>query len=217
MDENKVLLYRISVNSDKRAFGELFKRYHSKLISFALCFLPHFQEAEDVVSEVFIKLLNKRSQLKDIDNFEGYIYYAVKNQCLNHLKKNRRKVPLSSVLDFEDIKTGEYTQPLNQLLTKELRERIADLVEKLPHKRRLVFKMVKDDGLRIGEVAKTLGIAEKTVKKHLELAIRGLRHDIADYISSNGDQAKIVPLKHKANVICLAFMMLGNSTVEFFD
>lgn len=88
---NKVLLHRISVDSDKAAFSELFRRYHAKLVSFATCFLPNYEEAEDMVSDVFIRLLQKRAQLKEIDNFEGYLFYSVKNQCLNQLKKNKRE------------------------------------------------------------------------------------------------------------------------------
>ncbi|WP_215225079.1 RNA polymerase sigma-70 factor [Echinicola shivajiensis] len=211
---NKALLYRISANADKRAFGELFKRYHSKLISFALCYLPNFEEAEDVVSDVFVKLLKKRDSLRDIENFEGYIYFSVKNQCLNQIKINQRKNQLFSIIDFEDIKTGEYVQPLDELLIKELRNVITTIVERLPHKRRLVFKMVKDEGLKIGEVAKLLDIADKTVKKHLELAVKDLRIGITEYLSSKDDSTKIIPLQRNAQMIWLAIFLVEAGIVE---
>ncbi|TXE13746.1 RNA polymerase sigma-70 factor [Algoriphagus aquimarinus] len=196
-ETNKILLNRISVNSDKTAFSELFKRYHSKLVSFATCFLPHFDEAEDMVSEVFIRLLKNHKNLKDIENFEGYLYYAVKNQCLNQLKKNKRKNSLFTPLDIQDCRTGEYTQPLEQLLTSELREKIADCVNRLPQKRRLVYKMIKDDGLSIKKTANLLDIADKTVKKHLELAVREIRIEIQQYLSNHSAVAKVIPISAK--------------------
>ncbi|UCS94997.1 RNA polymerase sigma-70 factor [Echinicola marina] len=211
---NKELLFRISANADKRAFGELFKRYHSKLISFALCYMPNFEEAEDVVSDVFVKLLKKRDSLSDIENFEGYIYFSVKNQCLNQVKRNQRKNQLFSIIDFDDIKTGEYVQPLDEMLTKELRNIITGIVESLPHKRRLVFKMIKDEGLKISEVAKLLDIAEKTVKKHLELAVKDLRLGISDYLSSKDDSTKIVPLQRNVQMIWLAIFMAEVGIVD---
>ncbi len=210
--DNKELLCRISENADKAAFGELFKRYHSKLISFALCYIPRFEEAEDVVSEVFVKLLTKRERLKDIDNFEAYIYFSVKNQSLNHIKKNKKRDWLFSPIDFDDVKTGEYLQPLNQLLHKEMREEIIRLVEQMPHKRRLVFKMIKDDDLKISEVAKLLNIAEKTVKKHLELAVKDLRLGIGDYLSSRNDSTTVIPLHRTANYIGLAILFVERMT-----
>lgn len=193
----KILLIRISEQSDKAAFSELFKWYHSKLIAFAGCFLTNYEEAEDIVSEVFIKLLKNHEQLKDIENFEGYIYYSVKNQCLNQIKKNKRKDKLFTPLDLHDCKTGEYTQPLEQLLTSELRGKIAACVDRLPQKRKLVYKMIKDDGLSCKDTAKLLDIAEKTVKKHLELAVRDVREELQQYLSSNRDDSKIIPISTK--------------------
>lgn len=194
---NKILLNRISVNSDKAAFSELFKRYHSKLVSFATCFLPDYSEAEDMVSEVFIRLLKNHKSLGNIENFEGYLYYSVKNQCLNQLKKNKRKDKLFVPLDFQDCKTGEYSQPLEQLLTAELREKVAGCVDRLPQKRRLVYKMIKDDGLSIKETANLLDIADKTVKKHLELAVREIRVEIQLYLSNEVTDSKVIPISTK--------------------
>lgn len=207
---NQVLLHRISVNSDKEAFSELFKRYHSKLVSFAACFLSDYEEAEDSVSEVFVRLLQKKQELQDIENFEGYLYYSVKNQCLNQLKKNKRKNKLFTQLDYQDYNTGEYTQPLQQLLTMELREKIASCVDNLPQKRKLVYKMTKDDGLKIREVAKLLDITEKTVKKHLELAVRDLRIEIERYQSSYNNQTKIVPINSKLSGLGSVLLLVSD-------
>lgn len=204
---NKILLDRISINCDKAAFSELFKRYHSKLVSFATCFLPHFGEAEDMVSEVFIRLLQNHQQLKDIENFEGYLYYSVKNQCLNQLKKNKRTKNLFTPLDLQDYKTREYTQPLEQLLATELREKIAACVDGLPQKRRLVYKMIKDDGLNVKEVAKLLDIADKTVKKHLELAVREVKTEIGIYLSLQNSHSKIIPISAKVRGLGAAILL----------
>ncbi|WP_158531129.1 RNA polymerase sigma factor [Algoriphagus chordae] len=198
------------MDSDKAAFTELFKRYHSKLITFATCFLPNYEEAEDMVSEVFIRLLQNQSQLMEIDNFEGYLYYSVKNQCLNQLKKNKRKSSLFSPIDLQDFKTNEYTQPLEQLVASELRDKIAGCVDRLPHKRRLVYKMIKDDGLKIKEVSKLLDIAEKTVKKHLELAVRDLRAEISVYIETQNSAPKIIPISLKVGSLVTLVVLISD-------
>lgn len=198
---NTDLLFQISVNTDKKAFGELFKRYHAKLISFAIYYLPIYEEAEDVVSDVFVSLLKKHVQLKDIDNFDGYVYFSVKNHCLNHIKKNKRKANFSShASEIAHIETSDRAQPLNQLLDKELSDFYFALIEGLPCKRKLVYKMVKEDGLKIAVVAKLLEISEKTVKKHLELAVKDLRVGIQGYLEMRGTQQKSVKFKKKAEI-----------------
>ncbi|WP_339925068.1 RNA polymerase sigma-70 factor [uncultured Cyclobacterium sp.] len=199
---NSDLLVQISVNTDKKAFGELYKRYHCKLVSFARYYLPIPAEAEDVVSDVFVNLLKKHGQLKDIDNFDGYIFFAVKNHCLNRIKKNKRKEQFSDITTEIDIKTDKCTQPLEQLLNKELSYFYSSLVEELPSKRKLVFKMIKDDGLKIAEVAKLLVITEKTVKKHLELAVKDLRKGISEYLEVKGNNTKTNQLqRNKKGVV----------------
>jgi RNA polymerase sigma-70 factor (ECF subfamily) len=192
---NSDLLFQISVNTDKKAFAELFNRYHCKLVSFALYYLPIPEEAEDVVSDVFVNLLKKHSQLKDIDNFDGYIYFAVKNHCLNSIKKNKRKERFVGISSEMEIRSEKCIQPLEQLLNKELSYFYNCLIEELPPKRKLVFKMVKDDGLKIAEVAKLLEITNKTVKKHLELAVKEVRLGINEYLEVKGKNTKTNPLQ----------------------
>lgn len=195
---NKDLLFQISVNTDKKAFGELFKRYHEKLVSFALYYLPIQEEAEDVVSDVFVNLLKKHVQLKDVKNFDGYVYFSVKNLCLNRIKKNKHHTKFFTISsEMDHIGTSECSQPLNQLLNNELRDFYLALIETLPTKRKLVFKMIKEDNLKIAEVAKLLEITEKTVKKHLELAIKDLRLGIQGYLEINGKHEKVVEVKRK--------------------
>ncbi|MDO6436099.1 RNA polymerase sigma-70 factor [Cyclobacterium sp. 1_MG-2023] len=195
---NKDLLFQISVNTDKKAFGELFKRYHEKLVSFALYYLPIQEEAEDVVSDVFVNLLKKHVQLKDVKNFDGYVYFSVKNLCLNRIKKNKHHTKFFTISsEMDHIGTSECSQPLNQLLNNELRDFYLALIETLPTKRKLVFKMIKEDNLKIAEVAKLLEITEKTVKKHLELAIKDLRLGIQGYLEINVKHEKVVEVKRK--------------------
>lgn len=97
-------------------------------------------------------------------------------------------------------------------MTSELRDKIAGCVDRLPHKRRLVYKMIKDDGLKIKEVSKLLDISEKTVKKHLELAVRDLRTEIASYIVVRNNHPKIIPISLKVGSLVMLFMLVS----EFF-
>jgi RNA polymerase sigma-70 factor (ECF subfamily) len=195
---NKDLLFQISENTDKKAFGELFQRYHEKLVSFALYYLPIYEEAEDVVSDLFVNLLKKHVQLKNIENFDGYVYFSVKNLCLNRIKRNNNKPSLFTISsEMDHLSTNECSQPLNQLLNKELREFYFALIENLPSKRKLVFKLIKEDNFKIPEVAKLLEITDKTVKKHLELAVKDLRLGIQGYLEIKGKHGKAMIEKNQ--------------------
>ncbi|WP_236252798.1 sigma-70 family RNA polymerase sigma factor [Echinicola sp. 20G] len=204
--ELKNLLYRISVKSDKKAFGQLFKLYHAKLISFSLCFLKDYADAEDVVSEVFIRLLKNKDRLLEIENFEGYLFHSVKNQSLSFLKRNKKRNEVFRTIDYAEMMTEEFVQPIHKLIEYELREEITRVVESLPLKRKMVYKMIKDDAMKISEVSELLGIADKTVKKHLELALRDVRNAISNYLFDKDDKTPIINIK--SNFISIAFLTL---------
>jgi RNA polymerase sigma-70 factor (ECF subfamily) len=98
-------------------------------------------------------------------------------------------------------------QPYEAILADELRHVIIATVEKLPPKRRMVYKMVKDDGLKIKEVAELLDLAEKTVKKHLELAIRSLKETVEIYYAEKQSVTPVISIKHKAGIISILILL----------
>ena len=181
----KGLLTQIAKEDDKKAFSIFFRRYHAKLIRFALMFVSSHQDAEDVVSEVMIKLLRKRNTLFRMENFEGYLYAAIKNQAINFRTKHAKRQHDTSLDICKDALTSSYVGPAEKMIEGELRSVITATVEKLPPKRRMVYKLIKDEGLKYEEVATLLDIAEKTVKKHLELAIKDLRYTLDHYYDQN--------------------------------
>jgi RNA polymerase sigma-70 factor (family 1) len=204
-EQIKDLIRRISKGNDRKAFETFFKHYHSKLIRIALMFLSSYQDAEDVVSEVMIKLLRQREKMPSIENFEGYLFLAIKNQSINYNKKNN-KGAFNMVRDIpQDYLTDSYSHPFEKILEEELRQIIVQTVENLPSQRRMVYKLTKDDGLKCKEVADLLNIAEKTVKKHLELALRDLRHSIQEYYAEKKSNTPIFKISDKG----ISILVLG--------
>ncbi|MCG8310249.1 MAG: RNA polymerase sigma-70 factor [Cytophagales bacterium] len=190
----KQLLVGIA-NDNKRAFEKFFKVYHPRMIRFALLFVNRYADAEDVVSEVLIKLLKQRDKLPEINNFSGYLFTAVRNQSLHILKKYAQKPPVDLDDIPEDFLTDNYVEPFEKVLSKELREIVTDFVERLPPKRKMVYLLTKDEGLRIKQVAELLDITEKTVKKHLELAMRDLRNEVESYYSDNKTKTPVINIR----------------------
>lgn len=206
--EIRELIRRIAENDDKKAFEIFFRHYHPKLIRFSLMFLDSYQDAEDVVSEVMIKLLRQRKKLTDIVNFEGYLFLAIRNQSLNALQKNFR---IQKNIDKDipqDHLANNFYQPIEKLLEEELRQLIFQAVEKLPPQRRMVYKLVKDDGMKCSEAASLLKIAEKTAKKHLELALKDLRMAIIDYFREKKSDIPIIDIGCKTGMVLLAISII---------
>ncbi|MFI5152270.1 MAG: RNA polymerase sigma-70 factor [Chitinophagales bacterium] len=170
-DKIQYLQIRISRYEDQHAYKELFTGLYSYLYHFAFSFVKSKQSAEEILSDVFIKIWEKRKVLEKIDNLKVYLYVATRNTSLNYVEKQKRTATYN-IDELEGTINGFYFDPEQLLITAEMATRIKKAVDELPPKCKLVFKLVKEDGLRYREVAEIMNISEKTVENQLGIALR---------------------------------------------
>ncbi len=143
----------------------------NELLWFAIGFLKNKETAEEIVSDVYVKIWNNRTQLVKIINLKSYLFICVRNGCLSHLRKNKNEkiVSLDTVGEFQMI---QIEGPEEANIEKEIIEQIYVAIETLPCKCKMVFTLAKINGLKYREIADVLGITEKTVNNHLVLAVK---------------------------------------------
>ena len=183
------LLNAIS-QKDKEAFGELFEFFYPKLIQIALAFVPSILDAEDIVSEVFYKLLKNPKLFKKVSNFDNYIFLSIRNQAFTFLKRNKKRLLHDSIEDKNDYILSDYRNPENSFISSELYILVSNSIEKLPPKRKIIFKLVKEEGKKYREVAEILNISVKTVELQMSLALKKIREVLHLY-----DQSKDIKVK----------------------
>jgi len=187
---NKELIDRIILSDDKHAFSLLFNRIYTHLIKFAIYYVKNYQSAEDVVSDVFVNFLKTKNKKRTIENVEAFFYTAVRNQSLKYLRKNKFNIALITGASREDYEIPSDSRPDQDLMDKELYDIISKTVNKLPTQRRVIFEMVKYDQLKYKEVADILAISQKTVEKHMSLALKIIRVVVRDYLDSKDISVK---------------------------
>ena len=143
-------------------------------ISFARALVKAKEPAEEVVSDVFIKVWEKRRELEKIESLKLYLYVATRHIALNYLDKQRRKStkPLDYFQHSELISVN--LDPEQLLITADMMAMLRKAVDQLPPKCKVIFKLVKEDGLKYKEVAEILGISVKTVENQLAIALHKL-------------------------------------------
>ena len=169
----KELIARIALNDDSAAYKKLFLHYHAKLLSFSYTITHCKESSEEVVSDVFLKLWTIRKTLLEVDNFRLYLYVCTKNISLNYLSKQKR----TQVFSLDDAKAelkSLYFNPEQLMITSEMFKRIQAAIEELPPKCRLIFKLIKEDGLSYKEVAELLHLSVKTIEAQMSIALRRL-------------------------------------------
>jgi RNA polymerase sigma-70 factor (ECF subfamily) len=167
------LLHRIQYDHDEAAFRQFYTENVFRLFQFAFTFVQNREQAEEIVNDVFLKLWQGRSKIDGIDNISVYLYVAIKNMAANYLRRSKGKYQV----DLEKQVVHHFylsPDPEQLLITDELRKRIASSIDELPTRCKLIFKLVKEDGLSATEVAVILEISYKTVTTQLSIALKKL-------------------------------------------
>lgn len=175
-------LFREIQYGNKAAFDELFVSYHGQLLGFAKQYLKQQESAEEITSELFVKIWLKRDTLAKVLNPEVYLFIAIKNACLNLLKSNKKRQQLFTETPVEQplVQVPQAQESLME--DKELLALLNQAVAALPHQRRMVFKLIKEQGLKSTEVAQLLGISKRTVESQLYKAVKTLAAAISGYL-----------------------------------
>jgi len=165
------LQMRIARFDDQKAYEELYVSLYEYLYNFAWSFVKSKQLSEEIVSDVFIKVWQKRSTLESIENFKVYLYVVAKNISLNYVGKNKT-LTYSDIRDFSAELISTYSDPEQLLITSDMMQLINNAVAQLPTRCRLIFRLVKEDRMKCREVAEILQISIKTVENQVAIAVR---------------------------------------------
>lgn len=141
-------------------------------------FLDEWEEAEEIVQDVFVKFWEKCGSLAPDSSVKSYLYRSVHNTCLNYLKHQKvkdsyRQYVIGFMEDFVYI-------PETDSHREGVQERILDEINQLPPRCSEIFKLSRFDGLKYQEIAEHLHISIKTVEVQMGKALRVLREKLKD-------------------------------------
>lgn len=163
---------------DETAFEHLFYSHASALIRFTWRFVRNTQIAENIVQDVFVKIWHHRERLDPHLNIKAYLYKAVKNQALQHLRHLKIENRQDDVPDFKSAALS----PEDALRIKEIAIAVDQAIAELPPHRRLIFTLSKYDHFTYAEIAEVQNISIKTVETQMGRALKFLRQRLASLL-----------------------------------
>ena len=184
------------VNSEREAVKELqvgekdfyirlFEANYKNLALYAKRFVMDTEIARDLVQDVFIYLWDKREQLSINRSIDSYLYRAVHNACINHLKRESTKVNylkqfLLKITDNTLPSSG--SEDAHQIVVhNELLEKIEAIIESLPEQCRNIFRMSRFRGMQNKEIARIYAISTRTVETQIYRALKILREKLSPH------------------------------------
>ncbi len=185
MDEDQKCTERELLNlvaeGCERSFEALFQKYHGLLYHYSLKIFRDEDLADEVVHKTFIKIWNLRGSLSEIQSFKNYIFSINRNLAIDELKAISRKRHLTEELKCRIISSHNLVE--EGVIFNDLNGIALEAVEKLPAKRKEIFKLSRLEGFSHREIANKLNISENTVKVSVHKSLKQVRN----YMTINTD------------------------------
>lgn len=167
-------------------FEEFYITWFSRAIIFARDYVLSADDAENIVQDVFLHLYERRELMDFCDSPVAYLFTAVKNRCLDCLR--RRMAERDAVEALQSELTMELKLKYDSLEIFDtafgdepsVARRIEQALQKLPDRCREIFVMNKLEGKKQRQIAEELNISVNTVETQMGVAYKKLREELKD-------------------------------------
>lgn len=146
----------------------LFDRHHRRLYRFCWRMTGKAQASEDLVQEVFLRVLRHRETFREGNLFTPWIFSIARNVHHDGWRKHRREAPL----EFSTHLPAAEGVPLEK---QEELERLQRALAALPEDQRELLIMHRYAGMSHAEIADVLGCEEGASRARLHRALNSLR------------------------------------------
>ena len=174
--KEKKLLYRVQVDHDKDAFGELYDLYVEKIYRFVFFKISDRAETEDVVSEIFLKtwnyLINKEKG--EVDSFSGFVYQVARNAVIDWYRERKKRSTYLSPEPVEDMEVADEAAS-SVMETKQDVDRTFAVMKKMKHEYQEILMLRFVEELSIKEIAAISGKGQTAVRVTLHRAVKKMK------------------------------------------
>lgn len=164
-----------------------------KLVNFISKLFGSYEDAEDVVQDVFYQLIDKFDDLSTINNLTGWLYRAAKNKAIDQTRKKKPDLyedfssQKNDDLRLENILPKFGNSPEDELMSKAIAEELELALEELPPEQKEAFVLHEFEDIPFSEMSEMLGIAVNTLISRKRYALLYLRERLKNLYNSLND------------------------------
>jgi len=165
--------------NDQLAFAEIYQRYWTIMYMHALKMLKNEEDTRDIIQELFTTLWTKSDSMTSSTNLAGYLYITVRNKVLDLIEKKKVR---TDHLESLTLYLEEYSdKTVEDITEREMMQALDREIALLPAKMKVIFEMRIRQHKTYKEIAETLEISDKTVKKQVSNAIKLIKPKLSGF------------------------------------
>jgi RNA polymerase sigma-70 factor, ECF subfamily len=176
--EDETWMKAFCTSNDAFAFEQLYNRYARKLAKFCYRMLNSTEQAEDIVHEVFAKLIENPKAFDTTQRFSTWIYTIAHRLCLNAIRNSKTRQRLLEL--HYDFSTTTFTH--FSLDAQLLKQKINNLYKTLSQKEQCVFILRFEHEMSIKEIAEIAEIPEGSVKSCIFYVLKKMKAELQPYL-----------------------------------
>jgi len=161
---------------DVGQFESLFRSSYISLVRYAKTLIKDHDTAEEIVQDLFFRLWQNKGKLNIESSLNGYLFRSVHNKCLHYIEHNRVVERHAEEMSYDQSESQD--SPSDILNYKELQEKVARILERLPERCGKIFSMSRFEELKYSEIAEKLSVSVKTVESNMGRALKEFRKEL---------------------------------------
>lgn len=173
MEKLNFLLKEIS-EGNENAFRQLFEAYRDRLHVFVKNIVKNKETAEEIVLDIFTKVWLSKDLAREITNIESFLFKASLNRSIDYLRIASKDLVLRNVI-WEEIQISDPSNTDDVIITKNLQEKVQEVIHALSPQKQLIFRLNREDGMSYEQIAAKLHISKNTVRNHMVEALKFIR------------------------------------------
>ena len=158
-------LVRKCIKGDSQAIGKLYHLVSAGLFGICLRYANNWEDAQDLLHDGFLKIMNNLSKFRMEGSFEGWLRRIMVNEAINYYRKK-------NIVQFQEYENVDFKVEGFELsaIEKMTQQELLDLLEQLPVGYRVVFNLFAIEGYSHAKISQMLNISENTSKSQYRRA-----------------------------------------------
>ncbi len=181
LNQEEKEIIQLAIENNRTAQQKIYTKFSSKMLSVCRQYIKDIHQAEDIMITAFMKVFVNLKNFQHNGSFEGWIRRIMVNECISHIRVQKKV----AFLDEEDYSEDSFNNIESQISAED----IQFLIDSLPDGYKMIFNLYAIEGYKHQEIASMLGINEGTSKSQLSHARKILKEHITKLKNySNGTE-----------------------------
>ncbi len=177
-----VLQNRVAYARDEQAYKKLFLHFYPSLFRFSNSIVKREGLAEEIVSDVMMRIWEMEIKLAYVDKLNVYLLTAIKNASLSQLSKVEKQIVDITEMNENDFSIGKQENPESRYIYTELQWLTENAIQNLPKQCQLIYRLIREEGLSHKDVIATLEISQNTIESQMRIALKKIRQALDAYL-----------------------------------